>query len=76
MLTEDEDGNLIVIKEGTNLEWCTRLENARNPNTQHKGYHLSEETREKMSIAQKRRYRENPENHPFARLRNNKRLRT
>ena len=44
-----------------NLEWNTPKQNCNNPNTPHKGYHLSEEVRKRMGAAQRKRMREHPE---------------
>lgn len=53
--------NNVVAEGKCNLEGCTPKQNSNNPNTKHGGYHLSEETRRRMSIAQKKRFREHPE---------------
>lgn len=44
-----------------NLRWASPKQNANNPNTPHKGYHLSEEVRNRMCAAQKKRMKEHPE---------------
>lgn len=55
------DEKLIVLEEGTNLEWCSHTENCNNPNTKSTGWHYSEESKKRQSEAQKKRFREHPE---------------
>ncbi len=44
-----------------NLRYVNPKTNSNNPNTLHGGYHLSDEVRARMSIAQKKRFKEHPE---------------
>ena len=44
-----------------NLRYVNPKTNSNNPNTLHGGYHLSDEVRARMSTAQKKRFREHPE---------------
>lgn len=44
-----------------NLRYVNPKTNSNNPNTLHGGYHLSDEVRARMSVAQKKRFKEHPE---------------
>ena len=59
----DKQNNYVCVdgSKPSNLEWCTAKQNANNPNTRHYGYHLSEAARQRMRIAQRKRFREHPE---------------